>query len=196
MVYGVQATAPVRAAFDTGRRAADLRSAVVALDMALASGVLTRARLAEYSAERTGWPGVTLVRRALELADPRSMSPKETTLRLIWLLDMQLPRPKSNWPVADDSGRYIGRPDLLCEELAVVGEFDGAHHRSRDRQRDDLRRDDLFRAVGLEPFRIVGADLYDLPLVVARIRAAIGRAARSQIPRTWRVKVNPASVAT
>jgi hypothetical protein len=128
---------------------------------------------------------------AARLSDVRSQSPKETVLRMIWHLDAGCPPPRCNWPVADGAGTFIGSPDLLCEELAVVGEYDGAEHRSRRRHRDDARRDDHFRRAGLEPFRIVGEDLADVPLVVDRIRAAVARAAASGIPRTWRTKRVP-----
>lgn len=192
---GPPVTNPARATFDTARRAEGLRSAVVAIDMARAVGLVRTADLEAQLARSAGWHGTKQVRKALGLSEERSMSPKETLLRLIWVLDAGLPRPRCNWPVADATGRFIGRPDLLCTELAVVGEFDGAAHRSRSRHRDDLRRDDLFRSVGLEPFRVVGADLYDLPLVLARIQAAISRAQCSSVPRTWRLQANPRPVA-
>lgn len=174
--YGVPVTVPARAAFDAARRAPDLRSAVVAIDMTLAARVVTRADLTVDLAGRTGWRGLRQAQRALSLADPRSMSPRETLLRLVWCLDAGLPTPRSNWPVADEYGVVVGRPDLLSVELGVVGEFDGAEHRSRGRHRDDLRRDDAFRDVGLEPFRVVGADLDDVPLVLRRICRAVERA--------------------
>jgi hypothetical protein len=41
VVLGVPCTRPARAAFDAARRASDLREAVVALDVALAVGVIT-----------------------------------------------------------------------------------------------------------------------------------------------------------
>lgn len=193
--YGIPATSPARATFDAARRAGEVRAAVAVLDMALASGLVTRAGFERYLASKAGWTGLRQVRSALELADPRSMSPKETALRMIWVLDAGLPRPRCNWPVARDSGEFIGRPDILCEEVAVVGEFDGAGHRTRSQQRDDLRRDDDFRSVGLEPFRVVGADLDDRRLVLSRIRAAVERAQASPVPRSWRLQVNPRPVA-
>lgn len=195
MVHDVPVTSPERAAFDAARHASDLRAAVVVLDMALAPGVITAAGFRSYVATKRGWPGLKQVQRALLLADERSMSPAETRLRLIWQLDGRLPRPRCNWPVADEGGRFIGRPDLLSERFAVVGEFDGSPHRSRARHRDDLRRDDAFRAVGLEPFRIVGADLADTDLVLTRIRAAIDRSAQLGVRRSWLLQANPRPVA-
>lgn len=191
VVLGVPCTRPSRAAFDAARRAVDLREAVVVLDMALAAGVIAVGSFRDYLRTRSGWPGVRQASRALELADARSMSPMETRLRLIWRIDARLPAPLSNWPVADAAGVFIGRPDLLSEELAVVGEFDGAEHRSRGRHRDDVQRDEMFRRAGLEPFRVVGADLDDVLLVVDRIRAAVRRAGSSPTPRTWRTRRDP-----
>lgn len=192
---GVPTTCAARATFDAARWSPGLREAVAVLDLALASRVVSRAGFATYVAGKAGWPGVRTVHRGLELCDPRSMSPKETALRMIWLLDARLPAPRCNWPVADAAGRSIGRPDLLSVEHAVVGEFDGAGHRTRSRHRDDLRRDDRFREVGLEPFRIVGDDLNDTALVLSRISSAIERSEASARPRTWRLKVNPPPVA-
>ena len=192
MVLGVPVTTPVRATFDAVRRCEDLRTAVVTLDMTLAAGVVDLPALSRYLLSKRRWPGLSLVQRAIALADPRSMSAQESRLRLIWVLDAHLPRPRSNWPVADRDGRLVGRPDLLSTELSVIGEFDGAEHRSRERQREDLRRDDQFRAVGLEPFRVVGADLKNTDLVVRRMREAIKRA--RNLPQSFLVKANPRPV--
>lgn len=192
--HGVRVAAPYRAAFDAARWQSGLRERVSVLDRALAAGAIVRATFQEYLWSRAGGSGVRQVQRAFDLADGRSMSPPETALRMIWILDAGLPAPKCNWPVADADGRFIGRPDLLSEELALVGEFDGAHHRSRNRQRDDLRRDDAFRAVGLETFRIVGADLADVPLVLNRIAGSIRRAQSSNVPRAWMTGARPAAV--
>ncbi|MCX6397308.1 MAG: hypothetical protein NTV23_12525 [Propionibacteriales bacterium] len=191
---GITVTTPERAWFDAARRASDLRAVVVATDMALAAGVVTVSQLDQYLRTKDRWPGVTRARTALTRADARSMSPMESRLRLVWTLDACLPPPRCNWPVADASGRLIGRPDLLSVEHAVVAEFDGAGHRSRDQHREDLRRDDRFRSVGLEPFRVVGADLADTALLLDRIRAAIDRSRQMAAPRTWLLLATPGPV--
>lgn len=127
-------------------------------------------------------------------ADGRSLSPAETWMRLVWMFDAGLPRPLSNWPVADADGRGIGRPDLLCPELAVAGEYDGAEHRSRQRHGIDVDREDLFRGVGLEVFTVVATNQSDVPKVVARMHAAAARAEVARRPRTWLVATNPPPV--
>lgn len=193
-VLGMPVTTPARAVFDESRRAADIRAATTALDLALTARVVDQQTLQTFLQSKAGWVGVRQVQRAVTLADDRCLSPMESRLRLIWLLDARLPRPKSNWPVADEYGVFIGRPDLLSEELAVIGEYDGSEHRSRSRHRDDLRRDDAFRRVGLEPFRVVGADLDDKALVLRRIAEAIERSKASPYPRTWLTRRSPTPV--
>ena len=195
VLQGVRCTTAMRAVFDEARRRESVRDAVVVVDMALAAGLIDLPGLDHYLSSKKGWPGIRRVLAARQLADGRSLSPQETRMRLIWILDAGLPAPRCNWPVADARGSWIGRPDLLCEELAVVGEFDGADHRSRRRHRSDARREDLFRRAGLESFTLVGADLEDVPLVVGRMRAAVLRAAHSGVPRTWRTRRDPGPVA-
>ena len=97
-------------------------------------------------------------------------------MHLCWRLDAQLPEPFANPPVFDLAGRFVGIPDLLDPVAGVVGEYAGAVHRSPERHRRDVAREERFRVVGLEPFTIVAGDLADRPLVVSRMLAARGRA--------------------
>ena len=184
-VHGIATTTPLRATFDEIRAQLDLRSAVVVLDMALAARVLTLAELSRRLPGWAGWTGVRQVRAVLPLADPGSLSPQETRVRLVWVLDAGFPPPRCNVAVGDVDGNWVGRPDLLCEELAVVGEYDGAMHRGRDRHRSDVRREDLFRRCGLETFTVVAGDLANTALVVDRMRAAVDRARAANLPRRW-----------
>ena len=57
LVHGIACTAAERAAFDAARTAATLVESVVALDMAFAGEVTSRARLKEYVAGRAGLEG-------------------------------------------------------------------------------------------------------------------------------------------
>jgi hypothetical protein len=127
----------------------------------------------------------------LDLADDRSLSPPETRLRLIWRIDAQLPRPLCNWPIADMTGRRLGRPDLLSEELSVVGEYDGADHRTAVEQAADVTKEDAYRDAGLESFRVVGRQLSQVQLVVRRMHAAVRRAAEADRPRAWMRRTDP-----
>ena len=191
MMYEVPCTIALRAVFDAARSASNEREAVVVVDMALAAGLISLDAFRAYAFGRRGWPGARRARCAALLADARSLSPQETLMRLIWIIDARLPTPRSNWPVSDLHGRRLGRPDLLCDELAVIGEYDGAEHRRRSRHRSDVARDQGFRDAGLESFVVVGGDIDDRRLVVDRMQAAVARAKQANRPRGWMVARDP-----
>lgn len=132
------------------------------------------------------------VGRALDLADEKSKSPNETRLRLIWVLDAGLAHPLVNRPVFDLSGRLLGVPDLFDPGPGLVGEFDGADHRTATRHSDDVGREQGFRGERLEFFRVTGPDLKDRDLVVARILSSLSRAACvPEHERTWTLTPPP-----
>lgn len=153
-----------------------VRAAVVAADMAAAADLVSLRMMHAYVAEHPAWTGVEQVRRALLLASEHSLSPKETVMRLVWVLDAGLPAPACNRPVFTTSGRFVGRPDVLDVEAGVVGEFDGADHRTAERHTRDVEREDSFRRLGLEYFKITGRDLADRSRVVDRMHATRRRA--------------------
>ncbi|MBB6628238.1 hypothetical protein H5V45_12995 [Nocardioides sp. KIGAM211] len=188
--HGVRCVSVERALFDEMRRGRDQRDAVVALDMACAAGLTSIARMRAYVARRGGWRGVAQVRWALDHGDEHSRSPQETRLRLIWVLDAGWPPPLCNRTLLSLTGVELGTPDLLDVDRAVVGEYDGADHRDGVRHRRDVGREDGFRRAGLEYVEVVGADLHDAALVVARMEEAARRAARAGsagLPRRWRL---------
>lgn len=98
--HGIPCVDPVTALLDVVHREARLRHRVVTIDMTLAAGVVTLAQLVAV-VERLG---ATRLREALPLVDPRSASPMESWLRLVWVLDAGLPVPRSNWPLFDLQG--------------------------------------------------------------------------------------------
>lgn len=184
--HGVRCADVHRALFDEMRRLGERREAAVAMDMAAAAELTSISRMKAYVGTRAGWTDVGLVRSALELADEDSRSPAESRLRMVWQLDAGWARPLCNRPVFDLEGRLLGVPDLLGVELGIVGEFDGADHRDIARHRRDVRREDGFRRSGLEYFEVVGADLWQPPLVVDRMEATRARAGRT--PRRWTIE--------
>lgn len=176
MRAGVPCTTIERATFDAMRHAAHVRAATVVMDMVAAVELTSVRRMQSFVEQRTGRRGVPRVRRALMLADEDSRSPKETEMRLVWMLDAGFPRPLSNRAVLDRRGRLLGVADLLDPEAGVVGEYDGGDHADKRRRRRDARREDAFREVGLEPFKVVTGDLDDTDLVVGRMTRARSRA--------------------
>lgn len=184
--YGVPVTAVRRALFDEMRRTADLRDAVVAMDMAAAAELASLRQLREYVADHRGWRRSRLVETALDLAVEESLSPPESRMRLVWELDAGFPRPLCNRAIFDLGGRFLGTPDLLDPVAGVVGEYDGADHRERARHRSDVRREAAFRRVGLEYFEIVAGD--SVGEMVDRMTEARGRAAwAAPADRRWTI---------
>ena len=97
-------------------------------------------------------------------------------MRIIWVLDAELPPPLCNRAVFNRDGRLLGYPDLFDPIAGVVGEYAGADHRDPERHRADVAREELFRDHGLEFFTVVGEDLNVLERVVRRMHAARTRA--------------------
>ena len=161
------------------------------VDISVAAGLVSLAGLTEYAAGLRLASGVAAFRRALAHANTRSRSPNETRMRLIWRIDGGFPEPRCNWPLADLDGRRIGRPDLLCEELAVIGEFDGRDHNGARTRSTDASKESAYRDAGLEIFRVTGRDLLRPEVVLGRMQAAVSRATEVRRPRRWMTSADP-----
>jgi hypothetical protein len=181
-----------RALFDEMRRRGSVRAAVVAMDMAAAAGLISVGLMRRYVVERSGWTGVPLVRNALALAIDDSRSPPETGMRLVWLLDAGLDPPLCNQPVFDLSGRLLGYPDIFDPVAGLAGEYQGADHKSPERHRLDVERQELFRDHGIEMFEVVGGELSHRGLVAQRMLNARARAKfESEERRRWTLEPPP-----
>ena len=137
------------------RRAVSARRAGVMVDMALAAQVVDLGQLRE-EARRLTLPAAASYALARACAECRS--PKESEMLQVWETDLGLPRPLMNREVLDLSGRRIAVVDLLEVDSGTYGEYNGAAHRSRERQRRDEARADALRDVGLEGFVLVAGD--------------------------------------
>ena len=155
---GLGITTHVRSVCFEMRYAASDREAVVILDMALCSDLVSLAEVAAYVALLNGWIGVGRCRIALLLADENSWSAMETRMRLIWIIDAGFPRPRCNAPVFDLDGRHVGTPDLLDVEAGVVGQYEGELHLEGQRRGKDLEKEAAYRRLGLEHVTMVAAD--------------------------------------
>ncbi len=175
-VAGLWCASPERAVFDEVRRRGSLRAGVEAIDMATAAGLTTVAAVGHHVRMAGPKTGVELARRAVALAVDSSGSPPETSMRLVWELDGELPRPLCNVPLFSRDGTLLGFPDLFDPVAGVVGEYDGAVHRSAANRRADVAREERFRDHGLEYFTLVAGDLKDRAAVVRRMLRARQRA--------------------
>jgi hypothetical protein len=180
------------AVLDAMRLRTSMRAAVVDLDMTAAAGLVSVSEVQGLLASRRSWRGVPGIRRAREaatLACDDSASPQETRLRLLWILDAQLPVPLVNQPVFDRAGRLLGVPDLLDAEAGLVVEYDGEHHRSPERHSKDVTREARFRDHGLEVTRVTGPDFRDPVRLEHRLRRARARAPfESEATRRWTLR--------
>jgi hypothetical protein len=191
-VAGVRCAVADRAVFDEVRRVRGLRHRVVVIEMALAALLISLGAFGAYVVTRSGWTGVPEVRQALGLACVGSRSPAETYMRLIWVLDAELPTPVCNKPLFGPDGELLGYPDLFDPVAGVVGEYDGADHTVQDRRSPDIAREQRFRDHGLEYFTLVRGDLRDRPRAARRMLAARARA-RFAVPdqRLWTLEPPP-----
>ncbi len=189
IVQGVRCVGVERAVVDEILRGNDLREAVVVIDMACAARITSLRRIASY-VDRHPRAGNKRVLDALALADEHSLSPRETRMRLVWVLDAGWPPPLCNRVVYSTNGDVLGRPDLLDPDTGVAGEYDGSLHRDRTRHRSDVDRAERFRRSGLEPFVMVAGDTSEQQ--VERMEAARSRVlARPARARGWTLEPPP-----
>jgi hypothetical protein len=157
-VDGLPITIPQRSASFLVRYAETLPEAVATLDMAAYDDLVSVSEMDRYKETLPAWTGIGMLRKAVALADENSWSPRETWLRMVWILDAELAPPWCNRPVFDRDGRLIGTPDLIDEEAGVVCEYDGALHLAGDQRRRDRDREEAFRRVGLEYLTVMRGD--------------------------------------
>ena len=172
-VDGVSCAVWQRALFDEIVRIGSLRPAVVAADMTWAAGLGGSAEFWAYLDRVRPRNGVVLARAVATWARESSWSPQEVWMRMCWVMDAQLPEPRSNVPVFDLAGNLIGIPDLLDADAGVVGEYQGAIHRDPQQHRLDVERAERFRDHGLEYFEVTAGQLGDArtPYRMRRVRA-------------------------
>ncbi|TFV61688.1 UNVERIFIED_ORG: DUF559 domain-containing protein [Bacillus sp. AZ43] len=164
---------PITTALRTAWDVAALESvgtAVAALDAMVRAGSVQVSDLEVMAESSAGRWGVTKVRRAYSLVDPRAESPPESRVRVACLLAGLSPVPQ--YEVRVDGG-LVGRVDLAFPEARLAIEYEGAYH-FEDGQiaRDDERIARLV-AAGWRVIRLSAMDLRDLRTVVQRIRAEL-----------------------
>jgi hypothetical protein len=146
MVHGVATTTPLRTALDLGRlRYRD--QSLAALDQLLGLDVFTKGELLDEIPRFKGARGVRQLRLLAPIADGLSESPGESALRLRFY-DGGLPIPEPQRDIFNAAGRFLGRSDLLVEELRFIAEYDGERWHGPDEEEDDARRRDGFERAG------------------------------------------------
>ena len=191
VIHGIRCAAVERSLFDEMRRVHYLRAMVVPADMTFAAELTSIARMRRYRADRRWYRDVRTVDQALGLCDENAWSPYEVEYRLVWQCDAGWGHPLCNRAVFDLDGVFVGVPDLIDPERAVVGEFAGAHHRDRGQHDDDVVREAGFRRLGLEVVEAVSGDIRDFPRLVRRLHEAERRVRASSLPLRWQLGPPP-----
>lgn len=170
-VRGLPVTSPERTFVDVAERLSVPRLVAVGDDF-LRRRLCTRTDIAEVIGRSQGQRGVRAARRAVDLLDPRSESPRESLTRAI-IIEAGLPAPTPQVEIYDASGRFIARGDLVYEDQRIVIEYDGYHHLTLQGQERDARRRGL---LGLEDWLIVTvvpADIHRSTELVAKVDRAL-----------------------
>jgi very-short-patch-repair endonuclease len=165
----VPLTSSLRTAWDTAALE-PLGTAVAALDGMVRAGALEVSQLSRIVRDGAGRWGVTRVRKAVHLVDPRAESPPESRVRVALVLAGLQPVPQHEVRCA---GEFVARVDLAFPEALIAVEYEGAHHFEDGQIVRDEARYARLRAAGWTVIRLSSADLRDLDGVVARIRAAL-----------------------
>ena len=186
IVYdGLRVVTPVRAVFFEMRYAASVSDAMVAMDMAAFSDLVSLEEEGEYIVAHPGWTGVPQARAVHPWCDENSWSPWETRLREVWTRAAGMPRPSCNLPVFDLDGRLVGTPDLIDVEHGVIGQYEGAVHLVGQQRRVDVELEHAYRQVGLECLPVVVDDFRNRGQLIDRIHQTYARAARRRERRLW-----------
>lgn len=109
----------------------------------------------------------------------------ESRLRLL-LADARLPPGVPQFEVRHLDGRPLARVDLAWPDAALIVEYDGDHHRTPARFRQDVARLNALRMAGWTVLRFTADDVLRNPQhVVATVTAALAEKAQHFIQDTW-----------
>jgi len=165
--HGVAVTTALRTAFDLGRRP-PMTEAICAVDALTRKCAITADDIAAFAERFCGARGIAQLPEVLRRSSPLSDSPMETRIRVA-IEDAGLPMPVLQHRV----GPYL--LDLAYPELKLMIEYDGEEHLTPQRAAHDLHRQAYLSTAGWEPLRFLAKEVFQPPLVAARVRATITR---------------------
>lgn len=170
-VRGLPVTSPERTFVDVAERLSVPRLVAIGDDF-LRRRLCTRTAIAEVIGRSDGQRGVRAARRAADLLDPRSESPRESLTRAI-IIEAGLPKPTPQVEIFDSSGRFIARGDLVYEDARIVIEYDGYHHLTLQGQERDARRRGILGVEDWLIVTVVPADIHRPAQLVAKVDRAL-----------------------
>lgn len=155
---------------------------VVLVDAALYAANVTLPELSTASAARRR--GAPALRRAIELAHPRSESAWETPLRVRHRLCGIDVEPQHE--VFNEHGGLVARGDLWLVGTSMFHEYDGEDHLRRQRQVRDLRRLRRLDHESLSRRGYTSKDLVQRPIGILRdADRTLGREHRPERIKAW-----------
>ena len=184
-IDGVPVTSAVRSVVHEMRFARTLGDAIVALDMACYSDLVSLGEVAAYVGALGPVTGVQQARDALAHGEENSWSPQETRMRGVWKGWTDIEHPLCNRPVFSLGGRHVGTPDLVAPALGLVGQYNGSDHLSLAAAAADTKKDAAYRDLGLETVTMLATDWNDVGDFLERLEAAAGRAAERTGTPLW-----------
>ena len=160
---------------------------LILVESALRLGHIDRDRMERVL--ESGRPGVRMLREAWHRATGKCDSAGEAILQAFHVV-MQVPfRPQAE--VYDDRGQLVARADIHVTGTPYLHEYDGEHHRRKDQQKVDLRRERGLADSGYVRKGFVLDDLLNHPVVVMHeIDQALGRPHDLRRLRQWRQLVD------
>jgi hypothetical protein len=168
-VDDVPVSSPLRTAWDVAALE-PLGTAVAALDAMVGSGTVSMNALVARLEGSAGHWGITRVRRAFGLVDPRAESSPESKVRVALVLAGLAPVPQFH---VLHHGEFLAKVDFAWPEAKLVVEYEGAHHFSAERIIADDQRYAALIAAGWRIIRLHAPDLGNLDGVVRRVRDAL-----------------------
>jgi hypothetical protein len=178
-IDGLIATTMPRALVETACTTS-FESAVVSIDAAVHSGLVSTATMLRMLDVVEFWPGSPTARAALAFCDQRSESVGESRLRVL-MHNQGLPAPLLQVVFMDADG-FVARVDFYFSDQETVVEFDGLVKYAGGSPEvlvEEKLREDRLRALGVEVVRVTWSDLDRPADVAARIRRAFTRARRT-----------------
>jgi very-short-patch-repair endonuclease len=178
-VNGLPTTTIARAVVETACTAS-FEAAVVSADAAVRDHQVSAEVMLQLLDVVEFWPGSPTARAAMGFCNGHAESVGESRLRVL-IHNHGLPVPLLQFRFVDSDG-FVARVDFYFPGQRTVVEFDGLVKYSGGSPNvlvEEKFREDRLRALGVEVVRITWADLDRPGSVVARIRQAFTRAART-----------------
>ena len=141
----------------------NLGELVAMTDVMLRRNLVNREHLLVPAGRR----GARNLRNAAALADPRSLSPRESILRVELHL-AGLPAPEVNLDIVVD-GIWIACADLAWPLYRVIVEYDGAHHQDPRQRHQDAQTRNALMDLGWQVRVITDKHLQRLSMTVQEI---------------------------